>query len=253
MWRIVLKSWFVALAFLLAACAQAQDSSPAIQSLTNKGISIRGSLPAPTGFKGYVGDYQGQAMPVYLLPDGKHVVIGTLFDQRGNDLTAEPMQTATMPALDATTWAELGKATFVAEGATEPKRIVYVFTDTECPYCHKLWQATQPLLAGGDVQVRHIIVAVISPRSPNRAAAILEATDPKAVLHQHERTFGNSSVQPVATLSKPVTAKLAANNALMDKLGVHATPATVYKDASGKLHLALGMLPEDKLKNIFGR
>ena len=246
-----MKFWLVPLALLLTACAQAQDYPAPIQALASKGITIKGSLPGPAGFKGYVGDYQGRPMPVYLLPDGKHVVIGTLLDAKGNDLTQQPLQAATAPSLSEATWAELGKATWIAEGANTPKRIVYVFTDTECPYCHKLWLATQPLLASGDVQVRHILVAVIAPQSLNRAAAILDAPHPKAALYQHENTFGHSTVQPLASVSTATEKRIAANIALMQKLGIQGTPATVYKDAAGKIRMAAGMLPDDRLKTIF--
>lgn len=246
-----MKRWLVPLALLLTACAQAQDYPAPIQALASKGITIKGSLPAPAGFKGYVGDYHGQPMPVYLLPDGKHVVIGSLLDAKGNDLTEESLQAATAASLSEATWTELGNASWIAEGASTPKRIVYVFTDTECPYCHKLWLATQPLLAGGDVQVRHIMVAVIAPQSLNRAAAILDASDPKATLHQHESTFGHSTVQPLASVSTATEKRIAANVALMEKLGIQGTPATVYKDASGKIRIASGMLPDNRLKTIF--
>lgn len=246
-----MKRWLVVLTFLLTACAQAQDYPAPVKALASKGITITGNLPAPAGLKGYVGSYQGQPMPVYLLADGKHVVIGTLFDADGNDLTQESLQAATAPSLSEATWTELGKASWIAEGASKPKRIVYVFTDTECPYCHKLWLATQPLLVGGDVQVRHVMVAVIAPQSLNRAAAILDASDPKAALHQHESTFGHSSVKPLESVSAATKKRIAANVALMEKLGIQGTPATVYKDASGKIHIASGMLPEKRLKAIF--
>lgn len=245
------KRWLVIFALLLAACTQAQDYPSPIKALAGKGVTIKGKLPAPDGYQGFVGSYQGRPMPLYLLPDGKHVVLGTLFDAHGNDLTQEPLHTATAPSLDETLWTALGEANWIAEGATRPKRIVYVFTDTECPYCHKLWLATQPMLASGDVQVRHIMVAVIAPQSLNRAAAILEAADPKAALHEHENSFGHSTVQPLAHVSSTTEQRIAANIELMEKLGVHGTPATVYKDASGKIRMAAGMLPESRLRAIF--
>ncbi len=247
-----MKRWFVPLALLLSAGTHAQDYPAPIQALAGKGIAIKGELPAPAGFKGYVGEYQGQSMPVYLLPDGKHVVVGTLLDAKGNDLTMAPLQAATTPSLDEATWTELGKAGWIAEGASTPKRIVYVFTDTECPYCHKLWQATQPLLVDGDVQVRHVMVAVIAPKSLGRAAAILEASDPKAALRQHEKAFGHSTLQPSANVSAATRERISANVELMQKLGIYGTPATVYKDADGGIRVASGMLSDARLRAIFG-
>jgi thiol:disulfide interchange protein DsbG len=189
---------------------------------------------------------------VYLLPDGQHAVVGTLFDAAGKDLTRDPLEAASTPALDEATWARLAKATWIAEGAAHPKRIVYVFTDTECPYCHKLWQATQPLLTRGDVQVRHVMVAVIAPQSAARAAAVLDAPDPKAAMHRHETAFGHSPVAPLKSVSPATARRIEDNNALMDSLGISGTPATIYKDAQGKIHMAVGMLPDDRVNAIFG-
>lgn len=247
-----MKSWLILFALLFATSACAKDYPAPIQALTSKGITIKAALKAPAGITGYVGEYHGRPMPIYLLPDGKHVVIGTLFDAAGNDLTQAPLQAATTPALDASTWAELGKASWIAEGATKPKRIVYVITDTECPYCHKLWLATQPLLAGGDVQVRHIVVAVISPKSLGRAAAIFDAKNPQVAMHRHEANFGHSPIQPESTVTPATGKRIEANNALMQKLGVSGTPATFYKDAEGKIRQVDGMMPAEQIKAVFG-
>lgn len=251
-----MKYW---LSFLFAlgvsACTQAQDAPPypaPIQALVSQGLVIKGPLPAPSGYTGYLGAYSGRPVPVYLLPDHQHAMVGTLFDASGKDLTQGPLEAATTPALDEATWTQLGKASWIAEGATHPKRIVYVFTDTECPYCHKLWEATQPLLAGGDVQVRHVMVAVIAPQSAARAAAVLDAPDPKAAMHQHESAFGHSPLLPLKDVPKATAKRIEDNNALMDSLGISGTPATVYKDAQGKIRMAVGMLPPDRVKAIFG-
>ncbi len=244
--------WIASLLAALAACAQAQDVPAPIRALAGQGVTIKGPLTAPPGFKGYVGDYRGRSLPIYLLPDGQHVVIGTLLDASGNDLTRAPLQAAATPSLGAAAWAQLAKASWIAEGATHPKRIVYVFTDTECPYCHKLWAATQPLLAGGDVQVRHVMVAVIAPQSRSRAAAILDAANPQAALQQHERSFGHSTLAPLPNVPAATARRIDANNALMEKLGIEGTPATIYKDAAGQIRMLQGMLPEDRLKAIFG-
>jgi thiol:disulfide interchange protein DsbG len=251
-----MKYWFsLFLALVLGACSHAQDAPryPApVQALVGQGITIKGTLPAPAGYKGFLGDYGGRPVPIYLLPDGQHAMIGTLFDAAGKDLTQGPLATASTPALDEATWTRLGKATWIAEGSSQPRRIVYVFTDTECPYCHKLWEATQPLLARGEVQVRHVLVAVIAPQSAARAAAVLNSPDPKLAMHQHESAFGHSPVVPLQNVPPATARRIDGNNALMDSLGISGTPATVYKDADGKVRMAVGMLPPDRIKAIFG-
>ncbi|UGB39547.1 thiol:disulfide interchange protein DsbG [Frateuria soli] len=251
-----MKYWLSFLvAFGLGAHVQAQDAPryPApVQALVKQGLVIKAPLQAPAGYTGYLGDYGGRPVPVYLLPDGQHAVVGTLFDATGKDLTSGPLEAATQPALDEATWTRLDKAAWIAEGAARPRRIVYVFTDTECPYCHKLWEASQPYLASGDVQVRHVMVAVIAPQSAGRAAALLDAADPRAALAKHERAFGHSPVQPLKDVPAATARRIESNNALMDSLGISGTPATVYKDDKGKIRMAVGMLPPDRIEAIFG-
>jgi thiol:disulfide interchange protein DsbG len=248
-----LKRWLLLFAFSLTACAQAQDVPAPIRALAGKGIAIKATLPAPAGFKGFVGSYQGQNLPVYLLPDGKHVVIGSVFDENGNNLSQASFQAATRPGVTEASWNKLAQSTWIAEGSAKPRRIVYVFTDTECPYCHKLWLATQPLLAGSDVQVRNIMVAVIAPQSLNRAAAVLDSNDPLATLQQHEKSFGHSSVEPAKTVPSATAKHIAANIALMEELNIHGTPAVIYKDSTGQVRMLQGMPSDDRLKSIFGR
>jgi thiol:disulfide interchange protein DsbG len=128
-----------------------------------------------------------------------------------------------------------------------------VFSDTECPYCHRLWQEVRPVLAGGTVQVRYIMVAVIRPESLGRAAAILSADDPAAALHLHEKDFGHSPIRPMAQVPAAVRKKIEANNALMDQFGISGTPAILFRDPDGNLQLLDGMPDKPAyIKAIFG-
>ena len=55
-------------------------------------------------------------------------------------------------------------------------------------------------------------------------------------------------------MSPATAARIAANTAntaLIDKLGIRGSPATVYEDAAGRIRLLQGMLPDDQLQAIF--
>jgi thiol:disulfide interchange protein DsbG len=251
-----MKFRFLAAFLLLSVCAQAQDAAhyPApVQALIKRGLTIQGELPAPDGYRGYLANYGGQPVPIYVPPDGKHALVGSLFDANGKDLThAALLSAAGAPTLDTGTWDMLGKVTWVAEGAKQPKRIVYVFTDTECPYCHRLWEAVTPRLEKNGVQVRNVMVAVIAPQSEPRAAAVLQANDPGATLGEHERSFGHSTVAPLKHVPEDVRRKLDGNAAMMDALGIAGTPAVIYRDDKGKVRRVDGMPPEELLDVIFG-
>ena len=249
-----MNAWLVLVLALFASVAFAASDLPApIQALQKHGLTIRGKMPAPPGYKGYLADFKGQSLPVYLLPDGKHTVVGNLFDANGKDLTSGPFTRAMRPALDAKAWKALEDSAWIAEGAKHPKRVVYVISDTECPYCHRLWEKVQPLLAGGTVQVRYVMVAVISHDSMGRAAAILSAKDPAAALRRHEANYGHSPFKPMQPVPAKQRERLEANNTLMDALGVTGTPAVFYHDADGKLQRLDGLPSDDRaIRAIFG-
>ena len=88
---------------------QSKDLPSAIQALSANGISIDKTMQAPDGFKGYVGVYQGRKMPIYLLPDKKHVLIGSLFDAKAQDLTSISFNEASTPVYGEAEWQKLEK------------------------------------------------------------------------------------------------------------------------------------------------
>lgn len=248
-----MKRCLLALAALVAwAPTYAQTYPAPIRALVKRGITIKGELPAPPGFKGYIGEFSGQLTPVYLLPDGRHVTIGVLYDQYGRDLTNAAFRAATTPNLDPALWKQLAAATWFSEGPAKPERIVYIFTDTDCPYCHQLWLAVRPYLRQNKVQIRDIIVAVIAPTSLGRGAAVLAAADPAATMRLHEQAFGHSPIRPLTAVAPGIRAKIAANEALMNRVGGFATPVIVYRDEHGRIHMVLGVPDPAAMRAIFG-
>lgn len=228
---------------------------PPIAALTNKGLKIDGSLAAPPGLHGYLAEYHGQPIPVYLLPDGQHVVIGTLYDAKGNDLTTPAMREVVGqagPTLGAAQWNQLAKSSWFVAGNPHAKRVVYAFMDTRCPFCHRMWVASQPLLKQGHVQLRVIVVAVIAPSSLPEGAEVLDASDPLTAWKRNEQDFGHNANPAPAAGSALSRAKIQANTQLFTQLGFPGTPTVVYKDASGKIQAIPGDPPPPLLKTILG-
>ncbi len=248
-----MKAWLVFLAGIFGATSVRSQNLPApLRALIRNGVTIEAEMPAPQGFKGYVGKYGSDPIPVYLLPDGKHVIVGTLYDAQGKDLTQTAFQAAIKPGLDPALWDQLGHATWFAEGASSPARVVYVFTDTECPFCHTLWLVSRPYLRHGTTQVRNIVVAVIAPESLGRGAAVLMAADPASTWRKHEQAFGHSPLKSPASIPPAVGARIESNQALLARFKANGTPVTVYRDASGKVRMIQGVPDEDTLRAIFG-
>lgn len=230
----------------------AADASVVQRALASKGLEITGTMEAPKGYQGFVASYQGRQLPVYVAPDGQHILIGTLFDMDGHDLTSAAMMDVEAAAFTEAQWKELESATWVVEGNPKAERVVYVFVDTRCPYCHHLWRDSQPFVKDGNVQIRDILVGVIAPESLPEAAAILDAKDPTAAWNRNEQDFGKNPA-PAGAGSAASVAKVKANTELMQKLGFMGTPSLIWKDADDKIHTLQGM-PRDPemLKAVFG-
>ena len=71
----------------LPSVQAAEELPEAIKKIEAKGAKIVGQFDAPDGLRGYAAQYQNRGMALYLTPDGKHVLLGNLYDADGNDLT----------------------------------------------------------------------------------------------------------------------------------------------------------------------
>jgi thiol:disulfide interchange protein DsbG len=155
------------------------------------------------------------------------------------------------PAEPSGAWNSLAKTTWVAEGSNKPSRQIYVFTDTECPYCHRLWKAMQPMLASHpDLQVRNVLVAVISEDSLPRAETILAARRPSDAFERHQRAFEEKGL-PMSKAEHPALAeKIHANATVMASYNLRGTPAILYRTPDGLIHRVPGVPDEAALRRI---
>lgn len=237
------------LALSLPAHAVAAPAKPApIQALERQGYQILGRFSAPSGLSGYTALYLGQPQTVYLTQDRKQAIIGQLSDANGEPWNAPQLERQFSQVL----WRQLENSHWVADGDARAPRIVYVFTDPNCPYCNRFWNDARPWVQAGKVQIRHILVGVIKADSPGKAAAILADADPAAALNRHERQHASGGVKPLAKPPAETRAKLEANHKLMERFGVFATPVIFYADAKGALQKTQGAPNPELLRRILG-
>lgn len=257
-----------ALASPVASVAFAAAPRPApLEALEKRGLTIVGALPNPAGLNAYAAHMGTQPVALYVTPDGKHVIAGTLFDAAGKDLTADALEKTLAKPMGAAVWGQLEKSHWIADGRGSAPRTVYVFTDPNCPYCNKLWADARPWVDAGKLQLRHVMVGILTPTSAGKAAALLGAKDPAAALDAHERghvasnaktlasgrpkPLGDEGVKPLATVPPALAAQLDTNANLMASYGLRATPALVWKDAGGAVQMRQGA-PASDLAAIFG-
>ncbi|HUW25602.1 MAG TPA: thiol:disulfide interchange protein DsbG [Gallionella sp.] len=245
---------FVIAVFLLGItlAAQAKDWPAPIKSLEAQGVEVIGTFAAPGGLTGYAGMVEQQPLAIYLTADGKQAIIGTMIDAKGTNLSQEPLDKLVRKPMTVKIWKQVEKSTWIADGSKNAPRVVYVFTDPNCPYCNKFWNDARPWVTTGKVQLRHVIVAILTPTSAGKAAALLSAKDPQVALTRHEQQHASGGVKPLGQISATVRAQLDANQNLMQQLGSSATPTIFYKDASGNLEKVQGAPPAQMLAKIFG-
>ncbi|TFH86540.1 thiol:disulfide interchange protein DsbG [Billgrantia azerbaijanica] len=237
------------LLILVIPPAVAGDQWPApVQALTEQGLTIHGRFAAPGGLTGFAASYPGGEVAIYLTPDGKHAVVGTLVDAEGNDLSDAALQEQVRAPQDAALWDKLAASHWVVDGDDDAPRVLYTFTDPNCPYCKRFWEQTRPWVEAGQVQLRHILVGVLQPDSPAKAAALLGADDPTAALAAH--SDGEAPIEAAAQ-PREIEDQVYRNNQLFDELGLLATPTTFYRDGQRLVRLP-GVPDEAALEAAMG-
>lgn len=232
--------------------ASADDWPVPIQQMADKGLTIVKRFDAPGGLTGYAAKAGHTPVTLYLTPDGQHVVVGTMLDAEGHNLSQDALDAAITKPQQKSAWPQLASTEWIADGPSDAPRTVYVFTDPNCPYCHKFYEQSRPWVEAGQVQLRQIMTGILKPSSPGKAAALLTAEDPSAAFRRHERHYKTGGVQPLDDIPPRISHQISANNALMASLGIRGTPGIVYRQDDGKVEIYQGIPDGDTLTRILG-
>jgi len=227
----------------------ATERPAALQALEKQGVTIVGTFPAPGGLTAWAGYIGQRPLSLFVTPDGKHVIAGTLLDAKGEEVAEAALEKAVRGPMTAGAWSKLESSHWIQDGKKDAPRTVYVFTDPNCPYCNKFWADARPWVDSGKVVLRHVMVGILTPTSAGKAAALLADKDPAAALAAYERghmdqnaksiasrqvrPLGDAGLKPLADIPAAIQTKLAANERLMASLGLQATPAMVWRDTDG--------------------
>lgn len=247
---------------------RSQTRPAALKALEAHGFTIVGSFPSAGSLRAWAAYRGQQPLAVYETPDGKHLVVGTLLAADGQEPDRERLQRAVASPMGDGIWRRLGEARWIADGSERAPRIVYVFTDPNCPFCAKLWADARPWVDAGKAQLRHILVGILGPTSRGKSAALLAARDPAAALRDYEsrqagvvgqamaqggrpRPLGDETLKPLTDIPPAVGTQLDAHAALMAELGLQATPAVVWRQAQGLVQSRAGV-PPDALVQVLG-
>ncbi len=247
----MLRNVLLLIAIAMSGLATASSLPQPLKFIESQGGEVVNAFDAPSGVTGYIIDFRGNALTVYLSEDKQYLFTGKMLDASGRDIGETALNAYISGPQSEKNWQALGSSNWISDGDEDAKRVIYTFTDPNCPYCKKFWQQARPWVETGKVQIRHILVGILKADSFDKSAAILSAENPATALYQHES--GNEiDVRAIASLSDSVKEKLNANHALMQSLGVSATPAIYYKDGNNAVSLQMGLPGKSQLEQIMG-
>jgi len=222
-----------------------------IRSLQQQGLGDVQEFKAGPGLRGFAGMAGEDPTTVYVMPDG-NAIVGTRISPDGRVVDEPLVQKLMAKPMSDALWNKLGSSTWIRDGKADAPRVVYMFSDPNCPYCHRFWAAARPWVDAGKVQLRNLLVGVIKPDSSTKAAAILGASDRTAALEQNEHNFEKGGITPAASVPPDVRKILGTNQAFMAELGFQGTPGIVYQDEKGLVQRLTGMPQPEDLGKILG-
>ena len=189
---------------------------------------LRGSV-FPNMFEAMVGDDL-----IYFDDKLTHFIVGNLIEAATMSNKTEE-RTAELNAIDVKLL-PLADAIKVVRGKGE--RVMYVFTDVDCPFCTRLEQTLQTM---DNVTIYNFMYPIDSlhPQAAQKQKVIWCAKD-RVAAWQNATLRGTHVANGNATCANPVDA----TKALGQKLGVRATPSFFLVDG----RMVAGALPKDRLE-----
>lgn len=238
-----------------AAATAATPYPKMIQGAVDSGVKVVKSFPVASGLTGWVLLQGGKHSLLYTTNDGKTAIAGALINEDGDNLNEHYAEKYFPKPDTAAMFKKLEQSTYVTEGTiNNPKSLMYVFVDANCPFCHSTWKALQPYEKVG-LQVRWILVDTLGPTSMPKAIEVLAAKDKTAAFRKMELDHGKSW-KPTAGMDaagKPAAAdKIRKNNELLHEFGMNGTPGLVWKDKQGKMQIKNGMPQLSELPAMTG-
>ena len=136
-------------------------------------------------------------------------------------------------------------------------KIVYVFFDPNCPYCHKVYDAVLKIRKNSpDLQFRWVPLAMLGGSSQGKAAAIIQAKDPLAAFTLSEQNYGflnndtGGGIAPIKNITNATKLLLDENLSIIQGENLAGIPVGVFQATDGKPFYFMGERTQAQLQEI---
>lgn len=220
-----------------------------------KGVKFQDKFDAPGGLQGFVlSAATGERRIYYVTPDGKHAILGILFDQNLENVTAvhqrtymnvlEFLSTSRVdPAKTAGTALDLAmrSPSAFSEGKGAD---LYVVFDSECAPCARLHRDTRSHL--DRIRIHWIPVALVNEKSAKWMAVFLQAREKSAVL---SAMFAGQD-PPSGIVSSSLEDAQASAREIIKSSGASTLPLSLFLDVTNAQKTVAGPLTQNQIEGI---
>lgn len=183
----------------------------------------------------------------YSTADGSRIILGTIIDADGENLTAAHIEERT-PKVDLEgPFSELEKlalATLTTGKTPSTMRVIY---DPLCGFCKELYRT----MADNDIQVHWHPVAIMGPEAVSISAGMISKRDtPEEVMTQAQSQSGQTELSAIGLDNDAARTAVDLNWAIASKTRVDGTPVVYWKDQDGTVKMVRGRPSAEDLAMI---
>lgn len=199
---------------------------------------------------GYALTHQGRPVTAYDIPGSNLLVIGDMINQDGFNISEMHRNKYISSEIAKKGWELLQDSHYIVDQGVTDAPVIYTFTDPNCPYCLKFWQATRELVEDDAVEIRNVVVGILGEDSQNKAAALLGAEAPVVMWEEYMSSQGQEEEFDMPKGDEAAYAMVEKNNAIMREAGVSGTPTSFVKMPDGRIEMLNGAVPMERVREI---
>ncbi len=228
-----------------------------IDTTTHNQVTVLRHFKATANLEGFVVQSKGKMPQVGILyadRAGRYLVSGAVITADGKNLAEKDYAKYVQPHAAVKAFKTIANTAWIEQGKADAPHKLYAVIDPNCIFCHRFYQAIEPMIKSGQIAVRWIVIGLIKPSSAAKARAIFAANEPLAALAENEAKFKESieegGIKPLTTANMIADGKLARNMTFARANAIAQTPTLYFKTKAGVLSMDRGAQSGDALKKF---